>query len=171
MCVCVCVHCRSFFDAFWCHFGVMLYDFRWIWAPFWDFLVSGGCPGIPGSAFGSPWAPGCPQQGLRERKTGSLDPLWPPKMTSFWSYFCIYFRWKTHQNKYWFFNDFWVDFEWIVGPRLMFFCMFFRWLFLSHFRCDFVRILGAFCGSSTLILAIPSMRKRVFWNSAEFEIW
>ena len=84
----------------------------------------------------------------------------------FWSYFCIYFQWKTHQNKYWFFNDFWVDFDWMFRPFWMRFGMFFRWLFLSHFRCDFVRILGAFCGSSTLILAIPSMRKRVFWNSA-----
>ena len=165
VCVCVCVHCRSFFDAFWCHFGVMLYDFRWIWAPFWYLLVSGRCPGIPGSALGSPWAPGWPQQGLRERKTGSLDPLWPPKMTSFWSYFCIYFRWKTHQNKIDFLMIL-IDFEWMLGPFWMLFVTFFWWFVLSHFRCDFVRILEAFCGSSTFIFAIHSMSKRVFWNSA-----
>ena len=32
---------------------------------------------------------------------------------------------------------------------------------------DFSVVLGAFWGSATLIFALPSMRKRVFYNSAQ----
>ena len=100
---------------------------------------------------------------------------WTPSGLPKWGHFGVIFVYifvgKRINKKYGFFNDFGVDFEWILGPFWMPFGMFFHRFFLSHFRCDSVRILEAFCGSSTLIFAIPSMRKRVFWNSAEFEIW
>ena len=40
--------------------------------------------GASGGAVGSPWAPGCPQPGFRERKTTSFDLPGPPKMDEIW---------------------------------------------------------------------------------------
>ena len=56
--------------------------------------LSGGCPGLPWGALGSPWAPGRPQQRFRERNAGSLDPPLASQMRSFWHQFSLIFRIK-----------------------------------------------------------------------------
>ena len=70
---------------------------------FGTFLVLGGSLGLPWGALGSSWAPGCPQEGLKERKVGSLDPPWGPRFWLFFGYFCNFVPLKTHQKKHWFF--------------------------------------------------------------------
>ena len=57
--------------SFWGHFFTLLSGFE---VHFGTCLVLGGSLGLPWGALGSSWAPGCPQEGLKERKVGSLEP-------------------------------------------------------------------------------------------------
>ena len=74
------------------HFSVILSGFG---LQFWSIWLSGGCLGPPWGTLGSPGGPGCPQHGSRERKAGSLDPPWPPKMRSFLHRFSMFFLIKN----------------------------------------------------------------------------
>ena len=108
MCVCVCV-CVCLFARACVHFGFVWFQFDVIFGSFFTllsgfevhfgtFLVLGGSLGLPWGALGSSWAPGCPQEGLKERKVGSLDPPWGPRFGSRFGYFCNLLRLKTHQK-------------------------------------------------------------------------
>ena len=111
--------------------------------------------GASGGAVGSPWAPGCPQPGFRERKARSSDLPWPPKMDSIWheisccflalfsDHFLLVF-WaqngspgqrfsmqKSIKNAIEFQNGFWKGFGFILGWFFDDFLNHFWWLFWS----------------------------------------
>ena len=97
----------STFLIFLSHFSVILNGFG---LQFWSIWLSGGCLGPPWGTLGSPGGPGCPQHGSRERKAGSLDPPWPPKMRSFWHQFSMFFWIKNALILYWIL-------VWILGQK------------------------------------------------------
>ena len=82
---------------------------------FWTFWLSGGSQGLPWGALGSPWAPGCPQQGFNERKAGSLDPLGLPIWGHFGSIFATFFNQKRIQKHIEFLMYVWLKIESTFG--------------------------------------------------------
>ena len=84
VCVCVCVDVCVHVRSLWLHFDIILrlfFDhlgwfgalFFGFWLPFIRYLAIWRVSGPRLGAVGSPWAPGCPQEGSNERKAGSLD--------------------------------------------------------------------------------------------------
>ena len=101
MCVCVCLFARAcvHFGFVWFQFDVIFRQFFTLLSGFevhfGTFLVLGGSLGLPWGALGSSWAPGCPQEGLKERKVGSLD---PPLGSHIWVIFLLFLQHFAIEN-------------------------------------------------------------------------
>ena len=86
VCVCVCLFVRAcvHFGSVWFQFDVIFRSFFILLSGFevhfGTFLVLGRSLGLPWGALGSSWAPGCPQEGLKGRKVGSLGPPGVPDL-------------------------------------------------------------------------------------------
>ena len=133
---------------------------------YWSIWLSGGCLGLPWGTLGSPGVPGCPQQGFKERKLGSLDPPWPPKMKSFWYQFSMIFVTKDT-----------LIFDWnlisILRPKWYQNESknhhFFDWKTSLIFECFFIDFLDGFWEPKSLKMSTSCRRDAHFHKIAFFD--